>query len=661
MSESPGLSAGEIGMSPSYGSNHSDLESHHSHQSDIVTRVSRAPSFYPRSAGGMGEDFVEQRGMSSKEGTIYSTEQPLNAPVVLVWKDLTVRTRTATPKVLLNNISGQITGGFWAIMGASGSGKTTLLSAVSLRMDTTKMEAVGKVHLNGQEYDQGLLKAMSAYVMQDDLLHAELTVAETIKYAAELRLSGSMSPQQREQRQKDVISLLQIEHVKDVIIGDTQRKGISGGERKRVCVAIELLTAPKLIFLDEPTSGLDSTTALTVISTLKSLAEEGICTIVCTIHQPQKKIFELFDNLILMKQGSIVYQGACQKALVFARHFGKECPPEMNPADFLVDAISVNTKEVELGSAFDENAQKEVPVDLNLGLNKVKFREHEFGFKAWFAQFLTLTKRSWLQYARRTDIILMNFVLIVIISIFVSCGIWYQIGTGQSSIATRGPSLFFAAVTQGIVASLQTISRFPAERAIILRERAAGSYHVSAYFAARSVVDFVSTLWGTTLFCAIVYPTIGYQPGASKFFTYWIFMVLDTNAALSLATMISCLCVTIELSTVVLSLLLEITRLFGGFFTSPKQLLDYPNWQFADALSYLKYVFVGVAINEMSGLEYTCTAKEIAASKCVQKGEATMADKGYDMYTVDYCAGILVVYIVGCRIVAYLALRFIKR
>jgi len=415
------------------------------------------------------------------------------------------------------------------------------------------------------------------------------------------------------------------------------------------------------MFLDEPTSGLDSTTALTVIGTLKSLAEEGICTIVCTIHQPQKKIFELFDNLILMKKGSIVYQGSCQKALVFAKHFGKECPAEMNPADFLVDAISQNTKEVELGNAFDDNAKKEVPVDLSLGHNKVKFYEQEFDIQAWFQQFMVLTKRSWLQYVRRTDIILMNFILVVVISIFVACGIWYQIGTGQASITTRGPSLFFAAVTQGIVASLQTISRFPSERAIILRERAAGSYHVSAYFAARSLVDFISTLWGTSIFCAIVYPTIGYQPTAGKFFIYWIFMVLDTNAALSLATMISCLCVTIELSTVVLSLVLEITRLFGGFFTSPLQLLDYPNWTFADALSYLKYVFVGVAINELSGLEYTCTTAQIASGTCVKTGEETMKSKGYDLYSIDFCAGILVVYIVGCRLVAYLALRFIKR
>lgn len=141
-------------------------------------------------------------------------------------------------------------------MGASGGGKTTLLSTISLRLDSSKMDVQGTILLNGKPYTPGVLKAMSAYVMQDDLLHAELTVKETIRYHAKLRLAGSeLDDAGKKQRQKDVISLMGLDHVKDVIIGDTQRKGISGGERKRVCVAIELLTAPKLIFLDEPTSG----------------------------------------------------------------------------------------------------------------------------------------------------------------------------------------------------------------------------------------------------------------------------------------------------------------------------------------------------------------------------------------------------------------------
>jgi ATP-binding cassette subfamily G (WHITE) protein 2 len=207
------------------------------------------------------------------------------------------------------------------------------------------------------------------------------------------------------------------------------------------------------------------------------------------------------------------------------------------------------------------------------------------------------------------------------------------------------------------------ISSFPSERAISLRERAAGTYDVSAYFAAKTAVDIITCSWSPTVFSIIVYWTIGYQPLASKFFIYWIFMVLDAIAALSLATAVTCICVSIEMSTVVLSLLLEISRLYGGFFTSPLQLSEsFTEWRFADALSYLKYTFVGVALNELEGLTLTCTEAQAAkgGTSCYTTGEAFAEARGYDEYSIGFCAGILVVYIVGMRIVAYLGLRYIK-
>ena len=186
---------------------------------------------------------------------------------------------------------------------------------------------------------------------------------------------------------------------------------------------------------------------------------------------------------------------------------------------------------------------------------------------------------------------------------------------------------------------------------------------MSAYFAAKTVVDIITCSWSPTIFSIIVYWTIGYQPLAGKFFVYWIFMVLDAIAALSLATAVTCLCISIEMSTVVLSLLLEISRLYGGFFTSPLQLSEgYNQWQFADVLSYLKYTFVGIALNELEDLTLTCTAAEAAAggSSCYTTGESISAAKGYDQYSIGFCAGILVVYIVGLRVIAYLGLRYLK-
>lgn len=407
-------------------------------------------------------------------------------------------------------------------------GKTTLLSALSLRLDSNYMTTTGEIRLNGQTYDKSILKAISAYVMQDDLLHAELTVEETLSYAAQLRLPGDTTKEQRKARIEEVMKMMGIGHCRNVIIGDTRRKGISGGERKRVCVAIELLTKPRLLFLDEPTSGLDSSTSLAVCRTLKSISDLGECTIICTIHQPQQKIFELFDNLILMKKGTIFYQGSSFKCIRYLETIGKPCPQGENPADHFLEVITPTANEV-------ETHKYTVPIDLTLGIEKGIFEEDSG--RRWIDQFCILTRRNFTQYIRRYDVILMNLSVTLLVATFISQGIWKNIGTDQESLLTRGPSLFFACVTQGIVASLQSVHSFPSERALMLRERAAGSYHVSSYFMARTVTDIITQLWPPIIFTCIVYPEVGYQPVAKKFFTYMMFMILDTMAATSIASM----------------------------------------------------------------------------------------------------------------------------
>ena len=576
-----------------------------------------------------------------------------NAPIILSWSNMTVTTKKEPRKTLLDNISGSITGGFWAIMGASGGGKTTLLSTLSLRLDSNVIDVVGEFRLNGAKYSKHILKSMSAYVMQDDLLHAELTVFETLSYAANLRLPKGFTKEQRADRVEEVLALMGISYCKEVIIGDTRRKGISGGERKRVCVAIELLTMPKLVFLDEPTSGLDSTTALAVCETLKTLSASGQCTVVCTIHQPQQKIFELFDNLILMKKGNIVYQGSCLKSIRFLENVGLPCPEGINPADYLIDVISPNRKD-HAALLIDDNGKLEVPVNLSFGFDKPSFSKE--GASSWVAQFSILFQRNMQQYWRRKDIIFMSFVVTVLLAVFIGLGVWHNIGNNQLSVKKRVPSLFFACVTQGIVASLQSINSFPAERALMLRERSAGTYYVSSYFMAKTAKDFVTNLWQPMLFTCIVYFLIGYQIKADKFFIYMMFMILDTFAATSLATAVTCTCVSIEMSTVVLASLLEISRLYGGFFTSPYQLLAAPHWRFADALSYLKYAFVGVALNELHGLELTCLPTD---ATCLT-ADQIIVNAGYDQYSIGFLAGILSVFIVGCRIVAFLGLKYVK-
>ncbi|CAM9242317.1 unnamed protein product [Phaeothamnion confervicola] len=223
-------------------------------------------------------------------------------------------------------------------MGPSGSGKSTLLNALALRLDRG-VTTEGEVRLNGRPYANSELKLMSGYVMQDDVLNGNLTVEETLTYTARLRCPQDTDAASRKLRVDRVISQMGLEKARHVIVGSPLKKGISGGERKRLCVAIELLTEPSLLFLDEPTSGLDSVTALSLCQSLQRLTDR--CTIICTIHQPQGKIFALFDNLMLLKSGDIAYQGPASEAVAFFEESGFPCPPFTNPADHLLDSITI--------------------------------------------------------------------------------------------------------------------------------------------------------------------------------------------------------------------------------------------------------------------------------------------------------------------------------
>ncbi len=193
------------------------------------------------------------------------------------------------------------------------------MNTLACRLDVNTVVR-GEMRLNGAPYDNAELKRVSGYVIQDDLLDGYLTVEETLMYTAELRLPRTFTNKQRKERVEDVLTDLGLLHVRKAIIGTQLKQGISGSERKRLSVGMQLLNRPQLLFLDEPTTGLDSVTALDLLHTLHALAhgklQSKAVTIVCSIHQPQSKIFNLFDSLILLKAGNIIYQGPRKQAMV---------------------------------------------------------------------------------------------------------------------------------------------------------------------------------------------------------------------------------------------------------------------------------------------------------------------------------------------------------
>jgi ATP-binding cassette subfamily G (WHITE) protein 2 len=596
---------------------------------------------------------VQKSVRSVKELNLISEHRNTRA-IELVWSNITVRTLDGQ-KTLLEGATGKIKSRFLAIMGPSGSGKTTLMNTLACRMSNATME--GEQRIEGMNYTNSELKYMAGYVMQDDLLNANLTVYETLHYCAELRLPSDMPAADKKARIEDAMAKLGITGCRDVIIGDSMKKGISGGERKRVCVAMELLTKPRLLFLDEPTSGLDSVTAYSLTKTLAELSASGDCTVICTLHQPQSKIFEMFDDLLLLKAGRVVFYGPAKECIKFYADAGFPVPPMTNPADHFLDVITPSHHEAEK----DDNAL--------VGL----FRPEKFDFKSdeekrlegysnliihkrtsWWHQFLVLLERTWLDATRSYSVIFTLLVQNIVISLLIG-GVFWQIGTDQESAVRRSPALFFTVINQGVFAAMSVINSFPSERRLVLRERAAGTYHVSAYFLAKNLVDAAIQILGPIVFSVIVYFMIGFQPGADKFFIFMGFMILASFTSTSLALAISTFARTTTMSVTILPFVFELCRLYGGFFLSPSRLPKYFVW--LDALSYVKYVYVGISLNEMQGLQLSCTLPD--QSRCVT-GANRIADLGLDYISIGGCAAILVAMIIFFRYLSYLGVRYVK-
>jgi len=239
-------------------------------------------------------------------------------------------------RTILDNISGSVKPGqVMAIMGASGAGKSTFLDILARKRKRGGVS--GTTLVNGREVMDTEFKKVMGFVDQEDTLMSTLTVYETVLYSALLRLPREMSLEAKKYRTLETMNELGILGIKDMRIGSSGNRSISGGEKRRVSIACELVTSPSILFLDEPTSGLDAYNAFNVVDCLVTLAREYNRTVVFTIHQPRSNIVALFDQLVLLAQGKLVYSGEFSKCQEYFEGIGQPCPPGFNIADYLID------------------------------------------------------------------------------------------------------------------------------------------------------------------------------------------------------------------------------------------------------------------------------------------------------------------------------------
>lgn len=237
---------------------------------------------------------------------------------------------------VLNEISGFVKPGeILAIMGGSGAGKTTLLDILAMKRKTGDVS--GTIRVNGNVITRKDYTKLIGFVDQDDYLLPTLTVYETVLNSALLRLPRTMSFEAKQSRVYQVLEELRIMDIKDRIVGNDFERGISGGEKRRVSIACELVTSPLVLFLDEPTSGLDANNANNVVECLVRLSRNYNRTLVMSIHQPRSNIFYRFDKLVLLSRGELVYSGEALRVTEFLKNNGYKCPSNYNIADYLID------------------------------------------------------------------------------------------------------------------------------------------------------------------------------------------------------------------------------------------------------------------------------------------------------------------------------------
>uniref|UniRef100_A0A0D9Z293 ABC transporter domain-containing protein n=1 Tax=Oryza glumipatula TaxID=40148 RepID=A0A0D9Z293_9ORYZ len=417
-----------------------------------------------------------------------------------------------TPREILSGISGSAAPGeVLALMGPSGSGKTTLLSILGGRV-AGPGDVEGCVSYNDEPYCKSLNRRIG-FVTQDDVLFTHLTVKETLTYAALLRLPRTMTRQEKEERTIDIIYELGLERCQDTMIGGSFVRGVSGGERKRVCIGNEIIINPSLLFLDEPTSGLDSTTALRIIQLLHDIAEDGK-TVITTIHQPSSRLFHKFDKLILLGRGSLLYFGKASEAMPYFQSIG--CTPliAMNPAEFLLDLANGNTTDVSVPSELDDKylvdayenrvAYKEkkqlldpLPISDDMKTT-ITSSKREWG-TSWWQQYSILFCRG-IKERRHDYLSWMRITQVIATSVILGLLWWHSDPSTPKGLQDQAGLLFFIAVFWGFFPVFTAIFTFPQERAMLNKERLKAT---AAHFFLSMLTVFLSIIAAQGLGLAI--------------------------------------------------------------------------------------------------------------------------------------------------------------
>ncbi|XP_073017451.1 LOW QUALITY PROTEIN: ABC transporter G family member 1-like [Primulina eburnea] len=528
-------------------------------------------------------------------------------------------------KTLLNNISGEARDGeIMAVMGASGSGKSTLIDALANRM--AKGSLKGSVTLNGEVLESRMLKVISAYVMQDDLLFPMLTVEETLMFAAEFRLPRNLSKSKKKLRVQTLVDQLGLRNAAKTVIGDEGHRGVSGGERRRVSIGIDIIHDPILLFLDEPTSGLDSTSAFMVVKVLQRIAQSG-SVVIMSIHQPSYRILGLLDKMIFLSRGQTVYSGSPSNLPLFFSDFGHPIPDNENRTEFALDLIRElegspgGTKSlVEFNRSWQtfrrssRNSER-IPdpngsVNLSLkeaisasisrgklvsgaganGTSNPTSMVSKFANPLWI-ELAVLSKRSFTNSRRLPELFMVRLCAVVVTG-FILATMFWRLDNSPKGVQER-LGFFAFAMSTTFYTCADALPVFLQERYIFMRETAYNAYRRSSYVLSHSLVSLPSLLFLSLAFAAITFWAVGLD---GSFLFYFLIIFASFWAGSSFVTFLSGVVPHVMLGYTIVVAILAYFLLFSGFFINRDRIPPY--WIWFHYLSLVKYPYEGVLQNE---------------------------------------------------------------
>uniref|UniRef100_A0A3P8YG95 Broad substrate specificity ATP-binding cassette transporter ABCG2 n=1 Tax=Esox lucius TaxID=8010 RepID=A0A3P8YG95_ESOLU len=588
-------------------------------------------------------------------------------------------------KEILVDLSGIMRPGLNAILGPTGSGKSSFLDVLAARKDPSGLS--GEVLIDGAPQPPNF-KCLSGYVVQDDVVMGTLTVRENLRFSAALRLPGTVTPKEKEARVNHLIMELGLTKVADAKVGTPMIRGISGGERKRTNIGMELIIDPSVLFLDEPTTGLDASTANSVLLLLKKMANHGR-TIIMSIHQPRYSIYRLFDSLTLLVGGKQVYHGPAQNALDYFSNIGYVCEAHNNPADFFLDVINGDSTASGMNKIQREGISHTHTHTFIHSLTEYRncsyFRETHAELEritqgkqytsrprsrtitynsSFFHQLNWVLGRTFRNLALNPQTSVAQLGVTVFLALIVGA-IFFRVKDDQSGIQNRMGALFFITTNQ-CFSTMSAAELFITERKLFVHEYISGYYRVSVYFLSKILSDIITLRTiPAIIFSCVVYFMIGQLASAFFIFMFTVTLVAYTATAMTMA--ISADQSVVALANIFMTISFVFMMIFSGLLVNLPSIMAWLAW--LKYFSIPRYGLAALEINEFVGLQFCQNATFYSIlfhcnplwSTCTGEQQLDYQGIGYSTWALWQNHVAMAIMTLIFLIIAYLKLRFIKK